>query len=43
MEFRIVDAWGGMKGKRGIVGWVVNCPRQSEVPSFGRRVGLDCL
>jgi hypothetical protein len=38
MEFRIVDTvrWGG--GGR-IVAWFVNGPRQSEVPSFGKRVG----
>jgi hypothetical protein len=37
MEFRIVDTvrFGG----GGIVARFVNGPRQSEVPSFGRRVG----
>jgi hypothetical protein len=35
MEFRIEDA-------EGIVGSSV-AREKSEVPSFGRRVGLDCL
>jgi hypothetical protein len=29
--------WGGVTGE--IVAWSINSPRQSEVPSFGRRVG----
>jgi hypothetical protein len=42
MEFRIVDT-DGLSGGGQIVAWVVNGPRQSEVPSFGRRVMRDCL
>jgi hypothetical protein len=39
-ELGIQLGWGG--GGR-IFAWVVNGPRQSEVPSFGRKVGRDCL
>jgi hypothetical protein len=37
MEFRIVDTVRLERG--GKIAWFVNGPRQSEVPSFGRRVG----
>jgi hypothetical protein len=41
-EFRIEDTdW--LRGGGWIVAWVVNGPRQSEVPSLGRRVRWDCL
>jgi hypothetical protein len=38
-----MGAEGGNEKKKGIVAWVVYGPKQSEVPSYGRRVGLDCL
>jgi hypothetical protein len=37
-ELRIQFDWG-----EGIVAGVVNGPRKSEVPSYGRKVGRDCL
>jgi hypothetical protein len=37
MEFRIVDTVRLRGGK--IIAWFENGPRQSEIPSFGRRVG----
>jgi hypothetical protein len=40
MKFRI---WIQLGCGGRIVACVVNGPKQNEVPSFGRRVGRDCL
>jgi hypothetical protein len=37
------ELWIQMGWGEKIVAWVVNGPRQSEVPSFGWSVGRDCL